>query len=403
MFRRLGRDLAQKQQYGTLEGAVRTRQPSDQPIVVVVYTGEDGAARLVDEFVLAGPGPFFFRVPAGSYRLAAFQDDDRDFTHDVDSDPAALLHDGEPVTVPAGATVRELDIEIHPSDRASLPFALSSVDREGAGERSLAAFTIGEVSRVDDPRFSEDNARLGLWQPAEFLRRVGAGVYFLEPYDPRKIPVLFVHGAVGHPANFAHLIASLDREHFQPWLVFYPTAVSLEQTAMSLDRWVQALYVTHRYPRMAVVAHSMGGLVARAFVNRVAAAGDGRAEGLRLFVTMSTPWDGHRSAQSGVDRAPVVVPSWYDMAPGSPFLESLLATPLAPSVSYDLLFSFAGHSRLVRGANDGAVTLASQLDVRAQNQSRAVRGFDESHGSILRSDAVTAFLAEELDRVSAAP
>ena len=60
---------------------------------------------------------------------------------------------------------------------------------------------------------------------------------------------------------------------------------------MALDRWMEQLYVRHRHRRLAVVAHSMGGLIARAFINRVVAAGDGRAVALRLFVSVSTPWD----------------------------------------------------------------------------------------------------------------
>ena len=56
-----------------------------------------------------------------------------------------------------------------------------------------------------------ENARRGLWQPVEFVRQVGAGVYFLEPYDPDKIPVLFVHGALGHPGDWDAIVAALDR------------------------------------------------------------------------------------------------------------------------------------------------------------------------------------------------
>ena len=93
---------------------------------------------------------------------------------------------------------------------------------------------------------------------------------------------------------------------------------------MALDRWMKQLYVRHRHRRLAVVAHSMGRLITRAFINRVVAAGDGRAVGLRLFVSVSTPWDGSELAQLAVDRSPVVAPSWYDVAPRSPFLRSLL-------------------------------------------------------------------------------
>jgi len=317
MFGRLQRSLAQKRAYGVLEGAVRTGQPTDLPIVVVVYTGADGAEQLIDEFILAGPGSYFFTVRAGTYRVAAFEDVNSNFAYDAGLDPSALLNAGEPVTVAGGATVRDLDSDIRDTGHARMPFAFFCADSEGAADRSLSDFHLGEVTRIDDPRFSPENGRLGLWQPADFLRQVGAGVYFLEPYDPRKIPVLFIHGAGGHPGDFAQLIASLDHERFQPWVVYCPTASRLEQTAMAVDRWVQHLCVTHRYERMAVVAHRMGGLVARGFINRVIAANDGRVDGLRLFISISTPWDGHRAAQRGVNRAPVVVPSWYDMAPGS--------------------------------------------------------------------------------------
>jgi pimeloyl-ACP methyl ester carboxylesterase len=396
MFRDLKRSLAEKAEYAVLRGAVRTSYPTDLPIIVVIYSGETGREQLVDYFVLAGPGPFFFFVPAGTYRLAAFEDVNRDFTYKAGVDPSALLRGGEAVSLEGGATIEDLDIEIRAAGHDRIPFAFSSAETEETGERSLSDFHLGEVARIDDPRFSAENARRGLWRPAEFLREVGAGVYFLEPYDPGKTPVLFVHGALGYPGNFATLISRLDRNRFQPWLAYYPSAVHLSSTVMALDRWMQYLYVQHHYSRLAVVAHSMGGLVARAYVNRVIAAADGRADGIRLFFTMSTPWDGHASAQSGVDRAPVVAPSWYDMAPGSPFQRSLLDTALPSTLGHDLLFSYAGGSRRMREANDGTVTIPSQLEPRVQSRARMVRGFNATHTSILESVEVAALLNQEL-------
>ncbi len=396
MFRDLRQNLATMNEYAVLRGTVRTDHATDLPIVVVIYSGEKGREELVDYFVLAGPGPYFFFVPAGEYRLAAFEDVNRSFTYQPGVEPSALLRGGQPITAEGGATVEGLDIEIRGAGRERVPFVFTSSVTEESGERSLAEFHLGEVTSLDDPRFSEESARRGLWQPADFLRQVGAGVYFLEPYDPQKVPVLFVHGALGHPRNFATLISRLDRNRFQPWLVYYPTAVGLTPTATSLDRWMQYLYVQHHYPRLAVVAHSMGGLVARAFVNRVITANDGRTEGMRLFFTMSTPWGGHAAAQRGVDRAPVVAPSWYDMATGSPFQRSLLDTALPPMLGHDLLFSFAGGPRRMGEANDGVVTVASQLEPRVQSHARAVRGFNETHTSILESVEVSALLNAEL-------
>src|SRR5262245_13644732 len=271
MFHRLGRDLAQAREQAVLSGSVHTDHPSDQPVLVLVYAGEPGHERLVDYFVMAGPGRYYFVVPAGTYRIAAFVDSNRDFTYEPGVDPSALLHGGEPVQVTGNTTLDDLDIEVHDIGRERIPLAFSAANGEGLAEGSQADLRfVGAVTRIDDPRFSDDNAHRGLWQPVEFVRQVGAGVYFLEPYDPKKIPVLLLHGALGHPGDWAAIVAALDRRRFQPWLAYYPTATRLDTTTMALDRWMEQLYVRHRYRRLAVVAHSMGGLVARAFINRLA-------------------------------------------------------------------------------------------------------------------------------------
>jgi hypothetical protein len=152
---------------------------------------------------------------------------------------------------------------------------------------------------------------------------------------------------------------------------------------------------------MAIVAHSMGGLIARAFVNRVVAAGDSRAAGVRLFLTVSTPWDGSELAQLAVDQSPVVAPSWYDIAPRSPFLRSLLETDLPPTLPHDILYSYGGNSRLMYSQpNDGSVTVASQLLPRALVRARVVRGFNESHTSILDNARAAELINERLATIT---
>ena len=202
MFHRLGRDLEQAREHAVLQGSVRTEHPGDLPIVVLVYTGEVGRERLVDYFVMTGPGSYYFVVPAGTYRLAAFVDTNRDFTYQSGVDPSALLHAGEPVRVLGAATRDDLHIEVQDASRGTDPPRLLVRDGEGLAEGPQSDLRfVGMMTRMDDPRFSDENARRGLWQPVEFVRQVGAGVYFLEPYDPTKIPVLFVHGALGHPGT----------------------------------------------------------------------------------------------------------------------------------------------------------------------------------------------------------
>ncbi len=100
-----------------------------------------------------------------------------------------------------------------------------------------------------------------------------AGIKFLEPYQPGKIPVLLVHGLLSSPVTWAPLFNDLQadpalRERFQFWVYFYPTGDPYLATAAdlrrSLDKLRSDLDPQHRDPaldQMVLVGHSMGGLV----------------------------------------------------------------------------------------------------------------------------------------------
>jgi hypothetical protein len=73
------------------------------------------------------------------------------------------------------------------------------------------------------------------------------------------------------------------------------------------------------------------------------------------------------------------------MVPGSPFIEHIFSRSLNDKVVYYLFFSYKGECSLFMDNNDGAVTLKSQLDLRAQEDAVAKWGFDEGHVAILSS------------------
>src|SRR5262249_23935727 len=55
-----------------------------------------------------------------------------------------------------------------------------------------------------------------------------AGLQTLEPYQPGKIPIVFIHGLLGSPLTWAPMYNDLQadpevRRRFQFWLYFYPT------------------------------------------------------------------------------------------------------------------------------------------------------------------------------------
>ena len=86
------------------------------------------------------------------------------------------------------------------------------------------------------------------------------------------------------------------------------------------------LQARHGFRRLHLVAHSIGGLVARAFLARHGAG----FPYVKLFVSISTPWQGETLAAFGVHGLPASVPLWHDLQPRSPFLRTLFERKLPP-------------------------------------------------------------------------
>lgn len=109
--------------------------------------------------------------------------------------------------------------------------------------------------------------------PARFTEETA--VYFVTPYDPEKIPLVFVHGLVSSPDAFKNLINELSpepwfRENYQIWLYNYPTGnpwiySSMRFREVMRDACAHARSKGHdrKLKRMVVVGHSMGGLLTR--------------------------------------------------------------------------------------------------------------------------------------------
>lgn len=125
---------------------------------------------------------------------------------------------------------------------------------------------------------SLDNLKLqNVFLPDRFTEETA--LYFVTPYDPEKIPVVFVHGLVSSPDAFKNLVNHLMpqpwfRKHYQIWLYNYPTGNPWLFSAMNFRRIMRETCAYARSKgddrnlnRMVVVAHSMGGLVTRSSVS----------------------------------------------------------------------------------------------------------------------------------------
>jgi pimeloyl-ACP methyl ester carboxylesterase len=377
--------LAQRDENCRIAGSVTAaRQPPLPIVVLLVREAEGGRAReIVDHFVLDRPGRWAFVASPGRYLVSAFEDRSRDLVYqpgEAHGSAGRTLAcarstriDGVAVSIPAQAK----DPFPHTLDVAVLQ-KRSLVDQ---AHRTLGQLTVaGEVISLSDARFSDAQAESAMWRPIDFVANEWAGVYFLEPYDPKKIPVLFVHGINGSPANFGPLLERLDRVRYQPWLYYYPSGIDLATLADHLDQTMAKLHLRYRFERLAVVAHSMGGLVSRGFIQRHAL--NARPARIALFMTMATPWGGHRGAEIGVRTSPVVLPVWRDMAPGSEYQRSLYAAPLPEGLQHHLVFTY----------NDETIPLASQLVPQAQRDAVRLYGFNETHMGVLRNDEVSLLL-----------
>jgi pimeloyl-ACP methyl ester carboxylesterase len=93
------------------------------------------------------------------------------------------------------------------------------------------------------------------------------GLYFLQPYDPDRIPLVFVHGLFSTPFTWVETINGLQadpeiRKHYQFWVFAYPTGYPILYSALRLRQ--ELARVDQAYPNhkpYVVVGHSMGGML----------------------------------------------------------------------------------------------------------------------------------------------
>jgi pimeloyl-ACP methyl ester carboxylesterase len=401
VFRDVRTQQAKLETFCRIDGSVSAEQETPGPLLVGLVRHNGGAYEdlsnwsLVDHFVLESAGRWMFRAGPGTYGLVAFTDVNADGVYEP-GEPFLPVDTTQLVSCTSGHTHSQPALVIPTKGRSRVEGDIDFMKFQARTasaqlEHSLGTATAyGTVTTLNDPRFKEDQAVSSLWRPYDFIIDVGPGVYFLEPYDSRKIPVLFVHGINGSPKNFRSLVEHLDRAKYQPWLYYYPSGVRLSGIADHLDQTMKTLQLQHGFAQYHVIAHSMGGLVSRGFLLRNQSA-QSRAR-IPLYITISTPWAGHKAAQAGVDYAPAVVYVWNDMVPKSAYLTDLffrqlngeeIHRPLPAGLQHHLLFSFK--HRGTGECSDDTVTLASQLYPGAQMDAIRLYGFDETHMSILDS------------------
>lgn len=259
---------------------------------------------------------------------------------------------------------------------AALPFALPFAF-------TVAWFSLARMFGTPLP----PEARLGLgrrialfWNEWQAIRRSGPRMIFYRwltpdpPPAPAPLPVLLLHGVLCNAGVWLGLSRHLAAQGLGPvyTLSYGPPLASIEVFADQLAAKVDAILRATDAAGVAIVGHSMGGLVARAYLRRHG------ASKVRLLVTLGTPHHGsvHAWLFPGACLA--------QLRPGNPWLAALNAAAL-PGCRVVSLWS--RHDSMV------APQASSQLPGAEEVVITGV-----GHNALLADPAVFAAVARELAR-----
>ena len=146
------------------------------------------------------------------------------------------------------------------------PYQQETVNFAGRSRNLAADYSAAIMLAMSKARVDKLGIRRLLW-PSMYNDTVHLN--FLQPYDPRRIPVLMVHGLDSTPATFAPMYFKLledpvIRERYQFWVFSYPSGYPYPYSASLLRRELD--HVANEFPDhqdMVIIGHSMGTLISR--------------------------------------------------------------------------------------------------------------------------------------------
>ena len=144
------------------------------------------------------------------------------------------------------------------------PTRRSAVQLAGA-QRPLAADFGAPLAYYPEPGLLL--GLMAMMRPENYEQRTG--LYMLEPYDPDRIPVIFVHGLLSIPQMWVPTVTGVEsdpalRGRYQFWVFAYPTGDPIALSALRLRESLAQVY--QLYPKtkdVVLISHSMGGLLSQ--------------------------------------------------------------------------------------------------------------------------------------------
>jgi hypothetical protein len=349
-------------------GKVVCKKGEDYPVAVIAYPLSFQSKNIVDYIILNEVGSFMIYVPEGRYVIYAVCDMDNDSIFETD-EVTGIYNGGKEILVENGVIKKDVDITVSKNNAGKIEFP-----RELAIEDDFNTPTYtggnGQIKKIYDEMFSPDKAASGWWTPSSFMKEYGANIYFMEPYDSGKIPVLFIHGAKGSPQDWVYFLIRLDRNRYQPWFFYYPSGMRLSLSSKILYEKLKELQKQYGFTTMCITAHSMGGIVVRAMLTDHNFSKN--THFVKLYISLATPWTGYMSADTGMAYSFKKLPSWYDLGRTSSFIKRVVGIKLPPHVSYYLFY----------GKKD-QVSKGTAIDERVFSEAKEHVGFPCDHQTIL--------------------
>ncbi|MEI6279186.1 MAG: hypothetical protein WCQ16_07380 [Verrucomicrobiae bacterium] len=105
----------------------------------------------------------------------------------------------------------------------------------------------------------------GMLRPQQYFKQ--EGLFLVQPYDPNKIPLVFIHGLMSVPQMWLPVMADIEadpllRGKYQFWVFAYPTGNPIGYSALDLREALNGVYKVYPKSRhMVIVNHSLGGVI----------------------------------------------------------------------------------------------------------------------------------------------
>lgn len=162
------------------------------------------------------------------------------------------------------------------SQRVTLDLYDPSMTTSVDGKPLAADFSAALCETMGKPRLLRREGLMGLLAAGN--PKLTGGFQLTQPYDPKKTPLIFVHGLMSSQLAWRNLVNELFAEpeileRYQIWFYHYPTGnpvlVSAYKFRQNLDELRHYLDADGRDPAMqktVVIAHSMGGLLTKTLI-----------------------------------------------------------------------------------------------------------------------------------------